>query len=63
MEYFEFKYFYLAFYHWNYLFENCEYKKADEQIVENRIKIDVSEAKKYELTNSSIVVFHLFFST
>ncbi len=43
--------------------KNCECKKADEQILENRIEIDLSEAKKYEFTHESCVFFISFFPT
>ncbi len=43
------------------LFLFCECKKAGEQIVENRIEIDRSEAEKYEFTHESRIFS--FFST
>ncbi len=46
-----------------YLFQNGICQNADEQIVENRIEIDRSEAEKYEFIHESCVFFITFFST
>ncbi len=40
----------------------CECEKIDEQIIENRIVIDCSEAEKYEFNQELCVFFHYFFS-
>ncbi len=62
MEFFEFKYFNSIFFAGiGYLFWNCECKKADELIVENRTEIDRSEAERYEFTHESCI-FYIFFS-
>ncbi len=45
------------------LFSCCECKKIDEQIVENRIEIDRSEAEKYEFIHESCVFSLLFFQS
>ncbi len=45
------------------LFWVCRCKNADEQIVENRIEIDLSEAEKYEFIHKSGVFFITFFPT
>ncbi len=59
----------MAFFEFNYsamrifiawianLFWNCECKKANEQIVENRIESDSSEAGKFKFTQESRVFF------
>ncbi len=39
------------------LFYNFEWKKVDEQTVENRIEVYRSEAEKYEFTHKSFLFF------
>ncbi len=43
-----------------HLFYVSECKKIDEQIVENRIDIDRSEAEKYEFVHEAFVFLLLF---
>ncbi len=43
------------------LSRDCQYKNVNEQIVENRIEIDHSEAEIYEFIHESCVFFITFF--
>ncbi len=45
------------------LFQVCQCKNVDEQLVVNRIEVDRSEAEKYEFIQESCVFSITFFST